>query len=111
MSPLNIGLVGLGTVGRGVAEILASGAEDIERRAGRPLRIRAALVRDAGQGARLVHRARGHDIAIHTDADALLDDASIDIVCELAGGEQPALDWTRRALERAASTSSPPTRR
>jgi len=97
LTPLNIGLVGLGTVGRGVADILGRGAADIERRAGRPLRVHAALVRDAGR-ATAWRDERGHRFEILTDADALLDDPDIDIVCELAGGEEPALGWTRRAL-------------
>ena len=98
MTPLNIGLVGLGTVGRGVADILGNGAVDIERRAGRALRIRAAVVRDADRARRWC-ADNGHLFDILTDAQALLDDPSIDVVCELAGGEQPALDWTRQALE------------
>jgi len=97
LTPLNIGLVGLGTVGRGVADILGNGATDIERRAGRSLHIKAAVVRDAERAGAWCAE-HGHRFDILTDAQALLDDPSIDVVCELAGGEQPALGWTRQAL-------------
>ena len=45
-SPLNIALIGFGTVGSGVARILETEAESIAIRAGRPISIRHVVVRD-----------------------------------------------------------------
>ena len=39
MRPLNVGLLGFGTVGRGVYDVLARNGEEIARRAGRPIRV------------------------------------------------------------------------
>ena len=39
MRPLNVGLLGFGTVGKGVFDVLARNGEEIARRAGRPIRV------------------------------------------------------------------------
>ena len=44
---INIGLMGLGTVGGGVAAALSNNADEIRRKTGRTVRLRRALVRDA----------------------------------------------------------------
>ena len=46
MSRLNVAIVGLGTVGSGVAKILLSHSERIRRRAGREIHLKHAVVRD-----------------------------------------------------------------
>ena len=93
MKPVNIGLLGLGTVGQGVANILIRNAAEIERRAGRGIVIKRAAVRDVEKA-----RALGLGIDITSDAKAVVSDASIDIVCEMMGGEQPALDLLNTAI-------------
>ena len=49
ISPLGIGLLGLGTVGSGVSKILAQKKDHLEEVAGRPLHLRSILVRDTGK--------------------------------------------------------------
>ncbi len=98
MNAVNIGLLGLGTVGQGTATILARNAEEITRRAGVPIRVAGAVVRDVAK-AEAWTAAAGLSFPITTDGDALINDPDIQIVCELAGGEEPAHRWTRAALE------------
>ena len=105
MNPVSIGLLGLGTVGRGTAAILVRNAREIERRAGRPIVVRRALVRDrtkARHALDALFPEGGPDappaIELAGDAAALVDDPAIDIVCEAMGGEEPALSLIRRAI-------------
>src|SRR5712692_9604418 len=91
---IGVGLLGMGVVGSGVAEVLSERADAYERRIGRRLQLRGVLVRDAD-------RARPYRPAsalITADADAVLNDPGVQIVVEVMGGEQPAYDYLRRAL-------------
>ena len=49
MEHVTIGLIGLGTVGTGVARILTEHADRMARRAGKPVRWKWAVVRDAAR--------------------------------------------------------------
>ena len=91
--PVRIALLGAGVVGGGVARILAEKREVYARQLGRPLVLTGALVRD-GDKERPHHDAS----LLTTDANRLLEDPDIDIVVEVLGGEQPALDFIRSAL-------------
>jgi homoserine dehydrogenase len=93
--PLGIGLLGLGTVGTGVARVLLSKADALERRIGRPVQVRKVLVRDRGKP-----RAIDGELPLVTDARDVLDDPSIDIVVEVMGGEEPARTFILEAIER-----------
>lgn len=94
MKPVKIGLLGLGTVGQGVANILARNAAEIERRTGRPIQLVSAAVRNQG-------KAEALELGIHvtTDAASLVNDPEIDIVCEAMGGDDPALSLLHSAIE------------
>ena len=86
---VGIGLLGLGVVGSSVATALRSPVGRDHN-----LRLCAALVRDSS-------RQRAVDLPpemVTTDPDAILDSPDIDIVVELMGGEQPALEYISRAL-------------
>lgn len=92
---IGIGLLGMGVVGSGVAQVLSEREADYELRAGRRLELRRILVRDGAK-----HRQTPAAAALlTTDADAVLDDPQIQIIVEVMGGEQPAYDYIRRALE------------
>lgn len=94
MKPVKIGLLGLGTVGQGVANILKRNAVEIERRTGRSVKVTHAAVRNLGKAEAL---ALGIDIT--TDADALVNNPDIDIICEAIGGDDPALRLLHKAIE------------
>lgn len=88
MRPLNVGLLGFGTVGKGVYDVLARNGEEIARRAGRPIRVAwigtrtLDRAREATRGARGVHlTSDAGTVAVHPD---------VDIVAELIGGIEPA---------------------
>ncbi|MFK8078931.1 MAG: homoserine dehydrogenase [Granulosicoccus sp.] len=93
MKPVTIGLLGLGTVGQGVANILSRNATEIERRTGRSVKLLAAAVRNQGKA-----EALDMDIRITTDAASLVADPEIDIVCEAMGGDDPALSLLHAAI-------------
>ena len=90
-----VGLLGLGVVGSGVARALVEKADTLSRKAGCPLRIKSVLVRD-------VEKPRPFPVPrelLTTDPERVLADPSIDLVVEVMGGERPAADYMRRALE------------
>jgi len=92
---IGIGLIGLGTIGTGVAKVLAGNASVIEQRLGFPLR----LVRVADLD---LETDRGVDLAgIRFDADAegLIGDPAVDIVVELIGGYDVARRLILRSIE------------
>ena len=94
MRPYVVSLIGLGTVGTGVAQLLTQQAERLARRAGRPLLLKHIVVRDIG---------RARDIALPpeilgTDIEAAITDPQVDAVVEVMGGLQPAGDYILRAL-------------
>jgi homoserine dehydrogenase len=96
---IRVGLLGFGTIGTGVAKVLARNAAVIERRLGAPLRlVRIADVELA--------RDRGVDLAgirFDADADGLVRDPEVDIVIELIGGTGVA----RRLLMAAIQAGKP----
>jgi homoserine dehydrogenase len=89
-----IGLLGLGTVGTGVAKLIERNQATIRKRLGCGLRIAAAAVR---------HPRRRRDVSlgrgrISSDARRLIADPSIDIVVELIGGVEPAKSFLLGAI-------------
>ena len=93
---VRVALMGLGTVGGGVAELLAQHQEDIARRAGEGIEVAAALVRDPAKARAL----NGATPRLTTDPEEILGDKSISIVVEAMGGEEPALSLLKKALRR-----------
>ncbi len=92
MDPLRVGICGLGTVAQGVLTILQENAEHIARRAGRPVVVTRVASR------RLRPEARLGDAEFSTDLHGLAAAADVDVVVELIGGEQVALDLLKTAL-------------
>lgn len=95
MERAGVGLLGVGTIGSGVAKLMAVASERIARRAGRRLELKWALVRDPGKvrvGELPVER-------IVTDVRRILDDRDVEIVVETIGGTGPALGYVLEALE------------
>ncbi|PID62937.1 MAG: homoserine dehydrogenase [Gammaproteobacteria bacterium] len=94
MKSVSVGLLGLGTVGQGVVNILLRNAAEIGRRCGAEVRVTVATVRNRAKA-----EALGLDLVVTTDPADVVDDPAIDIVCEAMGGEQPALDFILRAID------------
>ncbi|REJ32861.1 MAG: homoserine dehydrogenase [Bacillota bacterium] len=94
--PVQIGLLGCGTVGSGVLSILQANAERIAARAGAPIHVRRVAVRDPRK-TRSVALDPG---VITTDPWQVVDDPEVDIVVEVIGGVDPARDLIAAALEK-----------
>ncbi|MEW5789593.1 MAG: homoserine dehydrogenase [Pseudomonadota bacterium] len=95
MKPMNVGLLGIGTVGGGTWTVLTRNQEEITRRAGRPIRITAVADRDLERARQLT----GGQATVTDDAFALVKDPAIDIVVELIGGYTTAKDLVMMAIE------------
>lgn len=92
--PMNVALIGMGTVGGGVARILTEHAERTASRAGRPIEIVAACVRDVSKP-----RAVSLDgVEFSTDPVATATTSNADCVVELIGGTTTARDVVLAAL-------------
>ena len=95
MRPINVGLLGLGTVGAGTIEVLRRNAEEISRRAGRDIRITHATARDITKP----RPVSLEGITIVADPMEIVSNPDIDIVCELIGGETTTKDLVLKAIE------------
>jgi homoserine dehydrogenase len=94
MQHVTIGLIGLGTVGTGVARLLTEHPDRIARRAGRPVRWKWAAVRDL----RKKRDVSLEGVRVTSDVAQVIDDPEVDIIIETMGGVEPALDYVLRAL-------------
>lgn len=95
IAPLRIALIGMGTVGTGVARILTHHADRIARRAGRPIEIRRVVVEHV-EKSRAIALPSG---LIVDDLDAVYADKDIDVALHLVGGLEPARTIMLRLLE------------
>jgi len=96
---IGVGLLGMGTVGRGVYRILNDNKAGIEQKVGVPIVIKRILVRD-------ISKDRGMALnkgLLTTNISDLLDDPEIDIIVEVLGGVDQALEYALRALESGKS--------
>jgi len=96
MQPMRVGLLGMGTVGRGTWTVLNRNAEEITRRAGRPIRITRIATRTPEKARALLQRSDGVEISV--DAGALVRHSDVDIVLELIGGIEPARSLVLQAI-------------
>ena len=92
---IKVGLLGCGTVGGGVIQLLRANAAYLEARVGAPFEVARVLVRDPAKE-RVPELDRGR---LTTDPEAILGDASIDVVIEVMGGVEPAHGYLTRAIE------------
>ena len=94
MKPINVGLLGIGTVGGGTFTVLERNREEISRRAGRAIAITVVADKDLARANSVVTgRAKVID-----DALAVVNDPAIDIVVELIGGTGIARELMLKAI-------------
>jgi len=96
---VRIGLLGCGTVGGGVVQLLRANAASFAERVGAPLEIARVLVKSLAKD-RVPELDRG---LLTTSADELFDDPSIDVFVEVMGGVSPAQAYLERAIDRRCS--------
>ena len=94
MKPINVGLLGIGTVGGGTFTVLSRNAEEIARRAGRPILITVV----ADKNVELAKTVTKGTCRITDDAFAVVNDPEVDIVVELIGGCGVAKELVLKAI-------------
>ena len=101
MKPINVGLLGIGTVGSGTFSVLARNRAEISRRAGRGIRVAMVADKDLAKARALVaeRTPAGEPAAqVLDDAFAVARHPDIDIVVELIGGYGVAKDLILEAI-------------
>jgi len=94
MKPIQVGLLGIGTVGSGVFTVLARNQEEIQRRAGRGIRIHTVADLNTRRAQDLVNG----QAEVVSDARKVIQNPEIDIVVELIGGYGIAKDLVLEAI-------------
>ena len=89
---VKVGIIGVGTVGASVANILRDNADVISARAGQEIIAKSGVVKTLGKD-------RGVDITLTDNPDDVLNDPEIDIVVELMGGVEEPFAVVKKALE------------
>src|SRR3954468_14897592 len=82
MKPINVGLLGIGIVGGGTWEVINRNADEIQRRAGRAIRIAVVADKEV-QKARAIVKDQAK---VADDAFAVVRGKDVEIVVELIGG-------------------------
>ena len=88
MKPINIGILGLGTVGKGTVNVLQDNAAEISRRLGRDVKVFMVSTRHADKAREFCPA----DTIITTNPFDIVKHADVDIVVELFGGTELAKD-------------------
>src|SRR5260370_38616432 len=102
MKPIRLGLLGCGTVGGGVGQLLRAKGEYISQSVGASLEVASVLVRD-GSNDRVPELDRG---LLTTDPEAVLGDPTIDVFIEVMGGVNPSRAYVERALDTKRSVGT-----
>ena len=95
MKAMNVGLLGIGTVGGGTFAVLKRNAEEITRRAGRPIQISVVADRNVEHARKVTEGS----CRVTDDAFAVVADPEVDIVLELIGGYGVARELVLKAIE------------
>ena len=94
MKSIQVGLIGIGTVGNGTYRVLARNQAEIRRRAGRGIEISMVAARNVERARTLV----GADVKVLADPFAIVNHPDIDIVVEVMGGTTVAKDLVMQAI-------------
>ncbi|HEY6281224.1 MAG TPA: homoserine dehydrogenase [Burkholderiales bacterium] len=95
MKPINVGLLGIGTVGGGTFTVLRRNQEEITRRAGRAIVLKMIADKDVKKACKLV----GKSAIVTADAMEVVNHPDIDIVVELIGGTTVAKQFILKAIK------------
>jgi len=99
MKAIRVGLAGIGTVGSGLWRVLARNADEIARRAGRPIEIVVVADRNEARARAIIgEEALARGVRVVADARVLAADPEIDIVVELIGGYTVAKEVVLAAI-------------
>ena len=96
LSPIRVGLLGIGTVGSGTFQVLRRNQEEIRRRAGRGIEITMVAVRNEVRARSLAAEAPGVEVV--SDPFEVVRHPDIDIVVEVIGGTTVARDLVMTAI-------------
>ena len=88
---VNIAILGYGTVGSGVFNVLWQNSETVERQAGQPVRVKRIFVRRDYPGSEV-------GPYMTRDIDDIMNDGDIRVIVEAMGGLEPAYAYAKRAL-------------
>ena len=94
MEKVKVALLGFGTVGRGVAQVLEMNRQVLANRVGKELELHKIFVRES----RKVEPDKKDDARFVTEIREIIEDSEIDIVIEAMGGEEPATEYIKAAL-------------
>ncbi|WP_321779292.1 homoserine dehydrogenase [Sulfurimonas sp.] len=89
---IKVGIIGVGTVGTSVVQILKDNADIISARAGQEIVVKSGVVKN-------LKKDRGLDIKLTDNVDDILNDPEIDVVVELMGGVEEPFEIVKRALK------------
>jgi homoserine dehydrogenase len=92
---ISIGLLGLGTVGSGVVQIIENHQDKLMHQVGCPVKVKKILVKE-------INKERSIEIdpaSLTTDACDIIDNPEIDVVIEVMGGIERTRDYLLRALK------------
>jgi len=95
VKPINVGLLGIGTVGGGTFTVLRRNQEEITRRAGRAIVLKMIADKDLKKARKLA----GKSVAVTADALEVVNNPDIDIVVELIGGTTVAKQFIMKAIK------------
>ena len=91
-----IAVLGYGTVGSGVVNVLDTNAEDVKLSAGEAVEVKYILdLRD--------FPGDKHEAQVVHDIEIILNDPEVEVICETMGGLEPAFTFEKRALEKGKS--------
>ncbi|NGP46636.1 homoserine dehydrogenase [Bacillaceae bacterium SIJ1] len=96
---VSVGLLGFGTVGTGVAEIIYRHQEQLIHKVGCPIKVEKVLVRDASKERDLAY----DDVVLTEDPDDVILDPTIDVIVEVMGGVEETRERLVKALENKKS--------
>jgi homoserine dehydrogenase len=95
VEPVKIGILGLGTVGCGTISVLARNAGEITRRAGREIQVVQAASRSLDKN----RDCDTSGIKLTENPEDIVTNPDVDVVVELIGGYEPALELVLKAIE------------